>query len=191
MKKKFWTGEKLLSIAAVLVSLMTLGVFSYQTNLIRQQQFMSVYPYLSFANNFSGSLRYQFVLKNDGIGPAMVDSVLVIAPDGSRYSDLVDYVDSMVPSEDSIWYLHSNIRPGKLIPAGEEVQLIQLINDEILASFGVTDTEGLPRNDLDDSQQLFKILNHDSLQIRVIYKSIYDERWVIRNSSGGPEEYRE
>ncbi len=34
--KPFWTGDKLLSIAAVFVSLLTLVVFIYQTNLIRK-----------------------------------------------------------------------------------------------------------------------------------------------------------
>ena len=167
MKAKFWTGDKLLSVAAVLVSLLTLGVFGYQTNLIRQQQYMSVYPHLSFSNKFSGSLQYQYVLKNDGIGPAMIDSVLVVGPNGKEYLDLVYYVDDVIPPEDSILYLHSNISSGKLIPPNVEIPLIQLVNHELLAKLGINDVATLPQNDVQDAKQLFSILNHDSLTIHL------------------------
>ncbi|WP_416866451.1 MAG: hypothetical protein ACMVP2_01640 [Imperialibacter sp.] len=186
MQRKFWTGDKLLSVAAVLVSLLTLGVFGYQTNLIRQQQYMSVYPHLSFSNKFSGSLQYQYVLKNDGIGPAMIDSVLVVGPNGKDYLDLVYYVDDVIPPEDSIWYLHSNISSGKLIPPNVEIPLIQLVNHELLAKLGINDVATLPQNDVQDAKQLFSILNHDSLTIQITYKSIYGEKWLIKSGSGSP-----
>ncbi|MEL7162471.1 MAG: hypothetical protein AAFN92_17065, partial [Bacteroidota bacterium] len=53
--------ENIVSISAICVSVLTLLVFIYQTNLIRQQQFLSVYPYLSLGSMGTGSLKYKYL----------------------------------------------------------------------------------------------------------------------------------
>lgn len=45
-KKKFWTSEKILSLSAIFMSACTLLTLIYQTNLMLNQQQMSVYPHL-------------------------------------------------------------------------------------------------------------------------------------------------
>lgn len=187
MSSKFWTTEKIFSLSAMMVSLLTLVVFIYQTNLIRQQQYMSVFPYLNLSNKYSGSLQYQYVLQNNGIGPALIDSVKITAPNGKIYNDLVNYLDDVIPSEDSIWYLHSNIRKGRLIPVDEAIPLIQLVSPEVLVNLGVKDTTGLPKNTISDAEELWHILNDDSLEIQIVYTSIYDEKWSLSNRDGVPE----
>lgn len=186
MKPKFWTSEKLLSLTALLVSLSTLIVFVYQTNLIRQQQFMSVYPYMNLGNEYSGTLKYKYILSNEGIGPAFIESVKITSPDKEVFNDLVDYVDHLAISEDSIWYFHSNLNAGKLIPSNKKIPLIQLVNKEMLMELGLSDLEGLPMNTIEGSKMLYQILNDDSLNIEIIYSSVYGERWILKNHTNTP-----
>lgn len=185
--KKFWTSEKLLSLTALLVSLLTLMVFIYQTNLIRQQQYMSVYPYLNLSNEYGGTLRYNYTLTNEGIGPAIIESVKVISPESKVYDDLIDYVEDVIPEEDSTLLFHANISAGRLIPANEKIKLIQLVDKKMLEDLGFEEIDTLPVNTFEDVNSLYKILNHDSLRIEIIYKSVYGEQWKLKNHQEVPE----
>lgn len=180
MKQKFWNSEKLLSLSALLVSVCTLIVFVYQTNLIRKQQYMSVYPYLNLSNYASGGLNYKYVLSNDGIGPALIKSVKIVSPKGDVYNDIAVYVIKTIQQEDSIWFYHSNVKEGRLIPENQVIPIIQLIDNKTL------DSLGQPRNTFEGSEKLYKVLHHDSLQIEITYESIYGESWTITNISKSP-----
>lgn len=57
MKKRFWNTDKLMSFLAILLSVGTLLVFIYQTNLIRKQQYAAVYPYLEMGFHGRGTKR--------------------------------------------------------------------------------------------------------------------------------------
>ncbi len=147
---------------------------------------MSVFPYLNIGNKYSGSVRYEFVLSNEGIGPALVDSVTVVTKSGLRYPDIVDYVEDNLSEEDSIYIVHSNIHTGQLIPAKEEIPLIKLIDDNLLKELGY-DKLGLPENTVEGSYKMKNLLNHDSVTITITYKSIYGEKWKITSHSIAPE----
>ena len=70
MTLKKLNTDKILGLSAMLISICTLIVFLYQTNLIKKQQYMSVYPYLTLGNNGSFTADYEYSLTNNGIGPA-------------------------------------------------------------------------------------------------------------------------
>ena len=180
MKKRFWNSEKLLGLSALTVSLLTLIVFIYQTNLIRKQQYLSVYPHLHLSNIRSGALSYQFILANNGIGPAVIKEVKITKGD-SVYADLVDYVDEMDLIQDSVWYLHSNLVVGRLIPAEAVILLIQMADETVAREMGV------PPNTVEGSRKLYGVLNADDLEISITYESVYGERWILRNDGKGPE----
>ena len=186
MKKKFWTSDKLLSLTALLVSLFTLIVFIYQTNLIRQQQFMSVYPYLNLSNEYGGTLNYSYVLSNEGIGPAIIETVKITSPKNEVFNDFVDYVNSEISTQDSIWYFHSNLKKGKLIPSNQKINLIQLVNKERLLAIGINQTDNLPTNNINNSRRLYQILNNDSLKVEIIYTSVYGEKWSLKSNTNAP-----
>lgn len=186
MKVKFWTSEKLLSLTALLVSLSTLVVFVYQTQLIRQQQYASVYPYLQLGNEYSGTFKYKFVLVNEGIGPAVIEDIKIYSSGAEVYDDVIDYVDARVMEEDSVWYVYSNLNVGKLMPAEKKIPLIQVVDDALLEELGVEDLEGLPPNTLKGVAALYEVLNNDSLKIEITYSSIYGETWMLRNGGNAP-----
>ncbi|MEM9723080.1 MAG: hypothetical protein AAGA10_27680, partial [Bacteroidota bacterium] len=108
MKDKFWDGDKVMSIAAMFISLGTLSVLVYQARmakeqqaLFRKQQMMSVYPYLSIFNNGTGGKNYKIALENTGIGPAILRSVKVYAK-GNTYDDIVFFLDDTFTEADSV-----------------------------------------------------------------------------------------
>ncbi len=178
--KGFWTSDKLMSLCAILVSLMTLCVFIFQTNLIRKQQFMSVYPHLSLGNQRGGSLDYSYILKNEGVGPAFIKAIEIKAPDGEVFHDLVDYVDDTNLLEDSVWYFHSNLVIGQLIPSQKEIPLIQAADASTVIEMG------LPPNTLEGMRKLYEVLNHDSLSMKITYESIYGESWTVDSRTSIP-----
>ena len=180
MKRSFWSSEKILSLSALFISLLTLIVFIYQTDLIRKQQYKSVYPHLGFINRFGGTLNYEFAITNEGIGPALIDEVTVQYGD-KNYEDVIDFVDEQMGETDSITYFHANLSSGRLIPAGEHIALIELASEQDLVG------TGLPANTHRGAFKLYKVLNSDSLTIEVKYSSIYGESWIIRNGSESPE----
>lgn len=166
-KPKFWTSDKVLSLSAMMISLCTLGVFIYQTNLIRKQQYLSVYPYLSMFNAYSGTENYQYILVNNGIGPAMIKSVKVKYKGLTHDSDLPDFLRKHFHENkiggDSLSTRYSNISVGRLIPANEEISVIEAVKD------------------LTTAEILRKFINNEDLEFIIEYESIYGERWRISN----------
>lgn len=180
MKNHFWTSEKLLSLSALLVSLLTLVVFVYQTRLIQKQQYMSVYPHLVLSNFYSGSLNYKYALINQGIGPAIIQKIEVRDSSGKSYESITDYLITKISKSDSIWIYNSDIYEGRFIPAEQEIALFGMVDQE------ETEMMNLPPNTIDGANYLAELLNSDDLLIEITYKSIYDESWTISNQADVP-----
>lgn len=168
----FWNSEKLLSISAILVSIGTFIIFTYQTNLIRKQQHMSVYPYLQFANYHSYSSKYKFVLTNKGIGPALVTSAKISINGVIKDQDLATYLgESILISKDTISFITSSINKGMLIAQNESIELVKL------------DSE----NNYNSSKKLLYMIHNDSLDFIIEYESIYGGKWHISIKDYMPE----
>ena len=71
-----WNSERILSLSAMSISIMTLVIFIYQTNLMSKQNDLSILPYLqvSTSNNSEGN-SYLLSVQNHGVGPAIIESV--------------------------------------------------------------------------------------------------------------------
>lgn len=181
MKPKFWTSEKLLSLSALLVSLGTLMVFIYQTRLIQIQQYRSVYPHVLLSNAYYPSLNYQYIMVNNGIGPAIITQIEVRDTLGNTYESLNDYLTAYWKLEDSIWIYNSDIYVGRLIPAKEKVVLYGLHDEE------ATQKMGLPPNTLAGCEKLHELLTGGLMEVQITYESIYGETWVVSNHYPIPE----
>ncbi len=171
MTLKKLNTDKILGLSAMLISICTLIVFLYQTNLIKEQQYMSVYPYLTLGNNGSFTADYEYSLTNNGIGPALISSVKVSAKNGKIYTDISPYVQEIILNEhDSLFgFYHSNLFKGMIIPAGGKIDIIQTIDKR-----------------LETSNRLYDILNDTALIIQIEYESIYGELWEVSNKSKVP-----
>lgn len=187
MRKEFWNIEKIVGLTALIVSLLTLIVFVYQTNLLRKQQYMSAYPHLSLMNEKSGTLQYSFGLSNHGVGPAFIESVKVSASNDMVYDDIIHYVEKTMGKQDSINYVYSNLWVGRLIPANEKINLIQLLDENMIKDWGLVTTVKTTKSTLDRANKLYQILNDDEIDIEIIYSSVYGEKWRIGNHSNVPK----
>lgn len=94
--------SKLIAYSPVFISVLTLVVFIYQTNLIRKQQHMTFYPHLKISNEESGLTPYQFALTNQGVGPAIIHSIEVTHKNES-YDDILSFLATQLSTKDSIW----------------------------------------------------------------------------------------
>ena len=73
MKTKFWTSDKIVSFVAIIVSVFSLFIFVKQTNIIEEQNHLSVMPYLMLetANNGQDAT-FSIHIMNYGVGPAII-----------------------------------------------------------------------------------------------------------------------
>ena len=70
--------DRLLGISAMVISILTLVIFIYQTDIMRVQSKLSVKPRLDFTTNqgaVDSILHLQEVIENKGLGPAIIDSI--------------------------------------------------------------------------------------------------------------------
>lgn len=169
-KKKKFSADRIVSISAILMSLMTLVVLIVQTNMIRNQQRSSVYPHMMIGNQGYGSENYKLVVSNNGIGPAIVESVEVIYEDSVYQMDLPTFLYANVKPMDTLEnILHSNIYPGMLVPAEKKINVFEIVNDKSTAL------------------ALIEMVAEIEFEMVIIYKSIYEERWKLSTNNGIPE----
>lgn len=171
MKK--WSSDRWLSVIAIIASMGTLFTIVYQTNLIRKQQYASVLPYLEMWNSQPGKQgeTYKYVLMNNGIGPAFIQEVIVHYNDSAYQDDPASFTFKVIKAEDSITnFFYSNIKRGRLIPAGERLELVGVQKDTVNAPI-------LKR----------WFADMDKLQVEIVYESVYGERWSTRGIAQEPQ----
>lgn len=178
-KKIKWNSERLLSLSAMTLSVITLFIFIWQTNLMSRQNYLSIMPYLQFSVlDDENEKSFGLSLKNHGVGPAILESV-ILEYQGKRY-DLKDYnnemnelLSSLEPALDSVDYTaYGSLNRGMAIPANSSYDFLAVINapeDYTIA------TESIGQ------------LVEKGLRYEIIYKSLQEERWAIHNDSEGPE----
>lgn len=170
MKKiKLPKSEKILSFSAILLSLCTLIVFLYQTNLIRQQQYMSVYPYLEIGYNGINTKEFSFTIENNGVGPAIIEELKVGNEGELRQQDFVEFFFNKIQSTKKFKLTYSNLYGGQLITPNKPIEI-----------FKSTDTTNYT------SDKLYGILKKDNMTFEITYSSIYGEKWKITNKSAVP-----
>ena len=165
--------DRIIAFSAMSISLMTLMIFIYQTNLIREQNRLSVTPRLSFneqqLENDSTTL-ISFEMRNNGLGPAIVDSIAILYQ-GKRYK--ADYRSFF--SENTLdLYQYVKIPNTVLTSPGESV-----LAGERLPMF-VAEVQNQYRQMLAKSRKDGELKAFD---VEVYYSSIYQEQWKIRLKS--------
>lgn len=168
--KTFWSSEKIVSLSAIIISLFSLVALVYQTNLMRLEQQLtreaelkSKMPYVMIANTNYGGPNYAITLLNKGLGPAIIDSFSIITADSVYQMDLATYLLEMIPETGEIDHLYyANLFPGQFISAGEELNLVGIDNSR------------------ESADELIRLMETTpDLDYRLIYRSVYNERWLL------------
>ena len=194
IQKEFWNLEKVVSLSAFVVSLVTVLALIYQirisreqNNLARQQQelvriqqYASVLPYLEIqVGTNNGDHLFEINLLNNGVGPAFVEEVRTVY-NGKIYpgDPFMFYKTAIMPQiRDTISLGVQSITIGQIIPAGKSVPVL-------IAHADFTSPE--------DRDVLFGFFGHPTeeepelAQIEVAYSSIYGEKWVIKGYPATP-----
>ncbi|MBT8263838.1 MAG: hypothetical protein KJN75_00735 [Muriicola sp.] len=173
-----WNSERIVSLSAMSISVMTLVIFIYQTDLMSKQNYISILPYLQVStSNNQEEQRYSLNLVNHGVGPAIIESVTMIYGGERRnleaYNDnFYTYLVSIKPQMDSIsYYSNSTLNKGIAIPTNAVYNVFEV------------------KNSTKDYNLLLAVmaqLQEEGLRFEVVYKSIQNERWIIHSDSNGP-----
>ena len=150
--------DRILSVSAIMIGLMTLVVYFIQTRLIIDQQHAGVWPCieLSGTNDSKGTTNKEFFrvnVVNKGIGPALIKRV-EIKYKGKIYHELTDVFYVAIKSGQSI---HNGFE-GRTMASNETIHPIEI-------PFSV---EG----------HKFAQIFYDSTQIKIYYQSVYGKCFV-------------
>ncbi|MEM9000633.1 MAG: hypothetical protein AAGB24_10255 [Bacteroidota bacterium] len=172
--------DRILGISAMVISVLTLVIFIYQTNIMRIQSKLSVKPRLSFSTSSYSTdslVRIEGLVYNKGLGPAIVDSIYIAYRNHRYEMDMDEFIKNEMPILEKYGELirNSTLGPGNTFLPGEEITIYSYQFhpenfDSILRYLDIRSTENLP------------------FQFKVIYTSIYeDEHWLVSSESDDPE----
>ncbi len=175
MKKR--SVDRIMGVSAIMISLLTLLMFIYQTNIMHTQSRLSVMPRLGFSTSFNHSdsiIYFSTSIKNKGIGPAIINAVK-ISHDKTEYNlDFYDFFMKVFPKVEDFgeFKKFSNIVDGSTLAANESKVLFAFEFDE---------------EKMEDLYGYLKIGEEEELpfDIQIDYSSIYDEEWRIDINRGG------
>jgi len=167
--RKRITVDTLLGITAVVTSLCALGITFYQAYLQRTQQYASVMPVIQCynTNKVDGTWGgYAFVIDNKGLGPAFIEDAAYFYDD-HQYNSVDEVIrvlkNDAALKQDTAGRKHiitSDISKGWIIPQGQSVNLVEV-------------------NERGPKDWLREKLDHGNLTIKVLYRSVYGEEWLM------------
>jgi len=183
MGKRKLNTDRILGISAMLISILTLAIFVYQTNIMRVQSKLSVKPRLDFTTNQGGGdslIVFQEILENKGLGPAIIDSIYIDYQEKKFSMDAATFFEDQFPKLLDYGYLsqHATLGRGTTLTSNEERSLfvykLPIANvDSVYSYLGITDIDDIP------------------FHFEVIFTSIYeDEKWLVSNNESVPEKIK-
>jgi hypothetical protein len=117
--------DLIIAVCALLMSSLATAASWWQSRVVAEQLSSQVWPYLTISTTLDPNY-VQIDIINDGLGPAIVRSV-VLAVDGKPYADPTRaLVALIVKRKGRIGALMSDIAPGSVIRAGGDVRLIRV-----------------------------------------------------------------
>ncbi|MEO0571614.1 MAG: hypothetical protein AAF039_07900 [Bacteroidota bacterium] len=167
-------ADRILGVSAMIISILTLAIFIYQTDIMRLQSKLSVKPRLDFTTNFDqkdSTIIIQEVIENKGLGPAIIDSIYFKFKGETHPVDVEIFLEKNLPKLLEYGYLpqHASLTKGTTLSQNEEKAIFTYripmgLMDSLYIYLGVEDEDENP------------------FPIEVIYTSIYeDEKWMMDN----------
>jgi hypothetical protein len=170
-----------------MVGVCSLFITLYQTYLTREAQSASVLPYLAIGITSTDDGAY-ITLRNDGVGPARLESVRIHFKgqtiDVDPYDFFVAHRTGAPPPGLSV----DRVTPGRLLPANSTIQMLGFAGDaervktlgDMLRLFAIADA---PPSWLDE----LKARGGDKAVIDIVFSSVYGDRWRIRSDQPVPQ----
>lgn len=179
-KKKIkitWTTDKIMSTSALFISVLSLVGLMYQSylareenKLIQMQQSASVLPYLNqWYSEYDNS--FKLILGNKGVGPAFIKDVWIILDSTKTFDNtnaLFNEIFKTSKGFDTIPHITSNLVNGFVLPANQDIKLIELEQKQNIDAFK-------------------NVLNEKQIAYKIVYEDIYGTQWQLSNSNDSNE----
>ncbi|HJV21760.1 MAG TPA: hypothetical protein VJ570_03635 [Holophagaceae bacterium] len=149
------TTEFLAVGTALFVSLSTLGVYIYQAKVMKEQQHVSVWPYVEWT---TGNVKdFHVTVKNKGVGPALIQKVDMTL-DGKPVHTATELVSAVCGPDWSLQGLINSSLEGRVMAPGEEVSPITI-------------------TDVTEGRAFEAQMRKHAFKLRITYCSIYGDCW--------------
>lgn len=176
-----WSTDRVVSLSAMAVGVCSLFITLYQTYLTREAQSASVLPYLAFGITSTNDGAY-LTLRNDGLGPARLESVRIHFKGQTTETDPYDFFLAHRTGSPPPGLSVDRVTPGRLLPANSTIYMLGIAGGteriktlgDMLRLFTVADA---PPSWLDELQAR----DGDKAVIDIVFSSVYGERWRLRS----------
>lgn len=179
MKKFKLNTDKIIGLSAMLISLLTLIIFIYQTNLMREQSRLSVTPRIAFGTSLDtpdSTSIFTYYITNKGLGPAIIESINIVHEGKKHKLDFQRFVKEAYPKFNNYGNIIQNmsLESGETLSEGEAIKIFSF------------------RFHVENREPFFKYLKVGNggdlpFDIEIIYSSIYGEKWkFFANQKGHP-----
>lgn len=164
-RSRGFSKEMIVALSANAVSIITLLIFIYQTNLMREQQHISVWPYLEWLPSCCSEEFGAYIqVENKGIGPAAVQSVTVRL--NGKEMNSVEELFTEAVGHSNFDYYTSTVESRVLAP-GEKIKMISI-------------------PDINWAVKVDSVLRRNGLEIEICYCSVYEDCWTCTGTSSMP-----
>jgi len=180
--------DRLLSLIAMLIGLGSLFIIVYQTALLREQQEASALPYL-MVGIMANPERTYIVARNNGVGPALIEDVVVRYQGSEIKQDPHDFFRDLRPESAALGLSVDRLIPGRLVSAGEAVLMVGTEGERAPPMLG----EFLELFDLGDAPQSWydgvgaPKSGPDKAIVEITYRSVYGDRWRVTSDTVVPK----
>ncbi len=161
--------NRLVSASASVVAVAALGTSLYEARLNREQQRAAVWPYVAQGNTGTGSAHYARVVRNVGVGPALVRSFRVSVDGRPRrtWGDVLDALGVHVPRGGGSY---SSVGRGEVLIAGQALEIFTISDSAAAVAFARAAFGG----------------RASRLDTRICYCSLYGECWSGSSEADEP-----
>ncbi len=182
-KQSTWDGDKMMSMAAIFISVLSMFAVAYQSYLVREenemmriQQSASVLPYLKHAYSEANS-RFTFNIMNKGLGPAFIKEVQFKAIDPE--------------SKDSLFFNNSDFLASFMVQKSAFLKDIPNTTYTFIANNLVSQNEKISLFSYKYDNQNQKLMIREEFDkyyvgFNIVYEDVYGTAWRLSSNSNAP-----
>ncbi|MFW1563282.1 hypothetical protein ACEV87_22550 [Vibrio parahaemolyticus] len=158
--------ERTVSCAAMFISFLALVISIWQGYEAKKHNRLSFTPYLQISPRLVGDISSGLYLENAGTGTAFFKSIGIIV-NGNKFDLTKNQWGQFLSSVDinPVCFKKSWIRSDSAMQAGKELALISLSEADLPLPYCL--------------QQVTRLLTLEEVEIRINYKSIYEEEFKL------------
>lgn len=163
--------EMMVAVASIFVGFCALAITAVQTYIMREQQYASVWPSVSFAtsngniNDRDSTASFDMGIWNKGIGPAIIKDIKLVYR-GIMYEDTQRQMlfQTMAGTRQYIPFGYASIGRNRVVQAGESILWCQF----------------LPSRNSYKVAKAMEIRGSEGFKVIIFYSDIYGHTWVVR-----------